>query len=237
MKSMNEKINILFVEDDDIISSGLSYTFESEGYAVTHCENVQSAVKEIVLKTFDIAVLDISLPDGNGFEICKAIKEKEPAMPVIFLTAVDDESNTVKGLEMGADDYITKPFRVKELIARIKAVLRRVSARNTNTPESNGIFFINDVEIHASKCKVYKGGEEIALTSLEYRLLLMLARNRGQILSRNRLLEVLWDSAGGFVNDNTLTVCIKRLREKLGDDSHEPKIIETVRGLGYRAGV
>jgi DNA-binding response OmpR family regulator len=220
-------LKILLAEDDAIIAAGLNYAFETDGYAVTHSDTVKSALDEISRQTFDIAVLDLSLPDGSGFDIFKFLKSKHPALPVIFLTAADDEGNVVKGLEMGADDYITKPFRIRELTARLKAVLRRATHE---TPE---ILSIGDITIKTAQGKVYKGGtgEEILLTAQEYRLVLILAQNKGLVMSRNRLLEALWDSAGSFVNDNTLTVCIKRLREKLGDGA----VIETVRGLGYRA--
>ncbi len=228
--------HILLVEDDDTIASGLVYTFETEGYAVTRCESATAARAAIAGQSFAIAVLDLALPDGSGFALCSAIKQKDPAAPVIFLTAADDEGNTVRGLEAGADDYITKPFRVRELLARAKAVLRRAAADTAGIAAP--IALAGGVEIHSAQGKVTRGGAEIIVTALEYRLLLMLAQNRGQVLSRGRLLEALWDPSGGFVNDNTLTVCVRRLREKLGDcQPDEPKIIETVRGLGYRASV
>lgn len=236
---MIDRITILFVEDDNIIASGLTYAFEAEGYGVIYCENARSAFEEIESREFDLAVLDLSLPDGSGFAICQRIKEKQNT-PVVFLTAVDDEGNTVKGLEMGADDYITKPFRIRELIARLKAVLRRSGARSAGIPAQEGVLRLGGVKIDTLKGKVYKDGAEIILTALEYRLLLTFARNKGQILTRALLLEDMWDAAGSFVNDNTLTVYIKRLREKLnsgelpGTEEHE--IIQTVRGVGYRAG-
>lgn len=219
-------MNLLLVEDDDMIASGLSYSFEAEGFTIFRHETAKSALDEISRREFGIAILDLSLPDGSGFDVCEAFKAKHSA-PVIFLTAVDDEPNTVRGLEMGADDYITKPFRIRELLARIKTVLRRNSAQTD-------ILRFGKIRVHVSQGKVLKDGAEIILTASEYRLLLMLAQNKGQILSRNRLLESLWDSSGEFVNDNTLSVCIKRLREKLGDCPREPELIETVRGIGYR---
>ena len=173
----------------------------------------------------------MGLPDGSGYDICRLIKAKGDT-PVIFLTAIDDEVNVVMGLDMGADDYITKPFRIRELISRIKSVTRRYG----RTDQARTVYEISDITIDTARAKVYKAGKEIILTALEYRLLLIFARNKGQILGRSQLLEALWDVAGDFVNDNTLTVYIKRLREKIGDDPQNPRIIQTVRGMGYRAG-
>lgn len=220
-------MNILLVEDDAMIASGLVYALQSEGYDVTHCADAQSAINMQDIKRFSLTLLDLSLPDGNGFTIFEHIR-RVSNMPVIFVTAADDEGNTVKGLEMGADDYITKPFRVRELLARIKTVTRR-----TKDTESFGI---GDLRIDAVKAKVYKNGTEIPLTALEYRLLLTFAHHKGQLLTRGQILESLWDVAGNFVNDNTLTVYMKRLREKLEDDPQNPVIFLTVRGLGYKAG-
>ena len=171
-------------------------------------------------------LLDVSLPDGNGFEICKEIKEKND-IPIIFLTAQDEETSIVLGLDLGADDYIVKPFRTRELISRIKSVLRRYGKK-----EENNIIQYKDIKIDTISAKVYKNNKEIIFTSLEYRILLMLFTNQNKLITREQLLEKIWDIAGNFVNDNTLTVYIKRIREKLEDDS----IIKTVRGLGYRIG-
>lgn len=230
-------MDILFVEDDKIIASGLEYALSQEGFNVIHVMDVKSALIEINNREFSLALLDLSLPDGDGYEICNEIKKKYDT-PVIFLTAADDEGNVVKGLEMGADDYISKPFRIRELIARIKSAIRRAEKIGSKT-ENNDKLIINiqDIQINIMQAKVYKNLEEIILTPLEYKLLLTFAENRGKILSRNKLLECLWDFEGNFVNDNTLTVYIKRLREKLGDNSQEPKIIKTIRGLGYKVGV
>ncbi len=230
---MSEKLRMLFVEDDALISSGLNYTFESEGFEVIHRATLREALYAVAAERFDVAVLDLSLPDGTGFEICKAIKERH-GTPVLFLTAADDEANTVKGLELGADDYIAKPFRLRELMARICAALRRSGERDGKA--ETDVITLGDVTLDASSARVTRAGAEVVLSASEYRLLLALARNKGQILSRSQLLETLWDSGGEFVNDNTLTVCMKRLREKLYDDPRGQGIIETVRGLGYRAG-
>lgn len=219
-------MNIFLLEDDEAIGLALSYSLENEGYSVTLCKNVKDALNTIN-NDFSLYILDLTLPDGSGYDVCKKIKEKGD-LPVIFLTAYDDEANVVMGLELGGDDYITKPFRLKELLARIKTVLRRY-----NKDTADGILKISDIKINMNEAKVYKGTQEIILTAMEYRLLLIFINNRGTVLTRQRLLEDIWDVAGDFVNDNTLTVYIKRLRDKIEDNPAEPKIIKTVRGLGY----
>jgi len=222
-------MNILFAEDDTIIASGVEYALQSEGHTVTHCANISDTLRALEAEHFDLALLDLSLPDGNGFVVFEQIRRMSD-MPVIFLTSADDEGNTVKALESGADDYITKPFRVRELLARIKAVWRRTDA----PPNAN--IEIGGLKIDTTKARVMKDNEEIPLTGLEYRLLLTFARCKGQVLTRSQILESLWDVAGNFVNDNTLTVYIKRLRDKLEDDPQNPRILLTVRGMGYKAG-
>ncbi len=224
-----QNLSILFVEDDTIIASGLIYALQTEGYRVTHCADTTEAMLALNKQRFSLALLDLSLPDGNGFIVFEQLRRISDT-PVIFVTAADDEGNTIKGLEMGADDYITKPFRVRELLARIKTVLRRAQGA------TDGILSIGGVSIDTAKAKVYKGGEEILLSALEYRLLLTFANNKGQLLTRKQILESLWDIGGNFVNDNTLTVYMKRLREKLENDPQNPEIFLTVRGLGYKAG-
>lgn len=224
-------INVLLVEDDRFIASGLSYSLEQEGYGVTHCPDVATARAAMSEGGFDLVILDLSLPDGSGFEIFKLVKARAD-IPVIILTAMDEEVNVVMGLEMGADDYITKPFRLRELLARVRTVLRRAG----KAEEGTSLMEFCGLSIDPGRAKVFRGEAEIPLTSLEYRLLLIFAGNAGQVLSREQLLEGLWDVGGEFVNDNTLTVYIKRLRDKLGDDSQDPKIIRTVRGLGYKGG-
>lgn len=217
--------NILLVEDNDTIIMGLKYSLEQENFKVISAQNVLEFNKKIDKNDIDLVLLDVSLPDGNGFEICKEIKSKKD-IPVIFLTAQDEETSVVLGLDLGADDYIVKPFRTRELISRINSVLRRYGHN-----ESNLIQYKN-IKIDTSSAKVYKDNEEIIFTSLEYKILLMLFSNQNKLISREQLLEKIWDIAGNFVNDNTLTVYIKRIREKLGDET----IIKTVRGLGYRIG-
>lgn len=210
------------MEDDEIIASGLCYALEKEGYAVTHCDTLAGAVSLIAENDFALGIIDIGLPDGSGFDACKALKAKGDAA-VIFLTAVDDEGNTVRGFDMGADDYIAKPFRLRELLSRIKAVLRR---HEGGSPD---IVYLGDVTINTRLAKVTKEGSEVELTAIEYRLLLYFALHKGRTLTRRQILDSLWDGAGNFVNDNTLTVYIKRLREKIGEG-----LILTVRGIGYR---
>ncbi|MDD5952227.1 MAG: response regulator transcription factor [Oscillospiraceae bacterium] len=219
---------ILFVEDDPIIVRNLSELLEREGFGVTAASGQETALQAAEQGTFDLALLDISLTDGNGFGVCKALKERWD-LPVIFLTATDDELSVVNGLDMGADDYIIKPFRPMEMISRIKTVLRR-------TGRAPAVFQLGDLRVDSIKGTVYKNNTEVYLSALEYRLLLVFLNNRGMVLSRSKLLESIWDIAGEFVNDNTLTVYIKRLREKIEDDPQEPKIIRTVRGIGYKVG-
>lgn len=213
---------ILLLEDDGMLASGLLYALTKEGYETIHCQNVQSALKEIERQAFDLFILDMQLPDGNGFEVGRRGKEK--GTPVIFLTITDDESQIVRAFEEGAEDYITKPFRIRELLARVK---RTVQKQKGNTPE---VLMLGEAAIHLSAGKVYVKEKEIALTALEYRLLLIFAMNQSKLLSRSLILEKIWDVDGSFVEDNTLTVYVKRLREKLGTAVH----IETVRGMGYR---
>lgn len=220
-------MDIFLLEDDEAIGIGLTYSLENEGYNVTLAKSVKEAEKIIDEKEFSLYILDLTLPDGSGYDVCKRIKAKGD-LPVIFLTAYDDEVNVIIGFELGADDYISKPFRVKELMLRIKSVMRRYSNET-----SDGIIKINNLKINTNEAKVYKNNEEIILTAMEYRLLLILLSNRGKVLSRTALLENIWDVAGDFVEDNTLTVYIKRLRDKIEEDPAKPEFIKTVRGLGY----
>lgn len=226
-------MKILLVEDDRTIASGLEYSLQQDHFATVLCHDVESAKKVLAedIDQFALCLFDLSLPDGSGYELCKMVKEQRD-IPVIFLTVIDDEVNVVMGLDMGADDYITKPFRIRELLSRIKSVLRRYHKPS----QTKAIIDIDNVRIHTLEGKVYKNGAEIALTALEYRLLLIFGNHLGQVLSRNQLLEQIWVVAGDFVNDNTLTVYIKRLREKLEDDPQHPTLIKTVRGLGYKVG-
>lgn len=220
-------MKLFVLEDDAAIGMGLSYSLKNEGYDVTVAKNVKSAYEILNKETFSLYILDLTLPDGSGYDVCREIK-KSGDFPVIFLTAYDDEVNVVMGLELGADDYISKPFRVKELLARIKSVLRRYSK---DSPD--GVVSVGSINVNTNEAKVYKNGTEVILTAMEYRLLLIFINNRGKVLSRQSLLEDIWDVGGDFVNDNTLTVYIKRLRDKIEEDPAKPQIIKTVRGLGY----
>jgi len=232
-------MKLFLLEDDDAIGMGLKYSLEKEGYEVIHVRTKADALKAWKTNSFDICILDINLPDGNGYDVCRHIKEKED-VPVIFLTASDAEVNVVMGLEMGADDYVCKPFRINELMARIRTVLRRSGkGKDQAGSVTDGVIEIKNIRIHTSEAKVgvvdeATGKEEMAtLTALEYRLLLTFCNNRGIVMSRSQLLEDMWDVSGDFLNDNTITVYIKRLRDKIEKDPAEPQIIKTVRGIGY----
>lgn len=219
---------IFLVEDDKAIAKNLILLLRSEGFAVTHAPTRREALDALDGNQFDLALVDISLPDGNGFTVCTEIKDTLD-IPVIFLTASGDEASVVTGLNMGADDYVTKPFRPRELIARIKAALRK-------NGRSGAAFETGGLHVDTASGVVKKNGAEVFLSALEYRLLLVFIGSPSGIITRGRLLDELWDAAGEFVNDNTLTVYIKRLREKIEDDPADPKIILTVRGTGYRLG-
>ncbi|MEH7111652.1 response regulator transcription factor [Neobacillus niacini] len=226
-------MKILVVEDDRTIASGLEYSLKQENYEIVLCHTAASAIEVLnhSIEEIDLCLFDLSLPDGNGYDLCKTVKHRRD-IPVIFLTAFDDEVNVVMGLDMGADDYITKPFRIRELVSRIKTVHRRYNLQS----QPKNTIDLENIQINTLEGKVYKNGQEILLTALEYRLFLLFATHIGQILTRAQLLDRIWDVAGDFVNDNTLTVYIKRLREKLEDDPQKPTIVKTVRGMGYKVG-
>lgn len=213
---------ILLVEDSETIIMGLQYSLQQEGFYVKIAKSIESALKE---NDYDLVLLDITLPDGNGFELFEKIKKKNN-IPVIFLTARDEELNVVKGLDLGAEDYVIKPFRVKELVSRIKVALRRYN----KMPEN--IINMKEISIDLEKREVKHNEKIVELTSLEYKILIMLITNKNKLVTRDMLLDKIWDMAGNFVNDNTLSVYIKRIREKL-DDS-DGKFIKTIRGVGYR---
>ena len=216
---------ILIVEDDITIIRTLDAYLHSEGFETVSVSEEREALTAIVNENVDLLLLDISLAEGNGFAVCEAAKGH--GLPVIFLTASGDENSVVHGLDMGADDYIAKPFRPRELVSRIRSVLRR-------SGKTNSVAMLGSVSVDAEKGIVSKNGTEINLSALEFRLLMTFVNHRGKLLTRNALLEEIWDAGGDFVNDNTLTVYIKRLREKIEDDPQKPEIIKTVRGLGYR---
>lgn len=224
---------IFLVEDDKEIAKNLALLLRSEGFTITQASTQREAVTMVTGNKFDLALVDISLPDGNGFSVCTEIKETQD-IPVIFLTASGDEASVVTGLNMGADDYITKPFRPRELIARIKNALRKNDLIKNGGSQAD--FEICGLHVDTASGIVKKEGRDVFLSALEYRLLLVFINNPKSIITRSRLLDELWDAAGEFVNDNTLTVYIKRLREKIEDNPTNPQIILTVRGTGYRLG-
>ena len=217
MRLINMKI--LLVEDNKIISKGVVYSLEKNGYTVTLCETFDSAL-ESTTEDFDLMIIDIGLPDGNGFELYEHIKRFSNT-PAIFLTAVDDEDSIVKGFELGADDYITKPFSIRELLARVN----RITSKNKKSSK----IAVDDIEIDLESNIVYKNSVPVELTALEFKIFSMLISNAGKTVSRELILEKIWDVAGNYVNDNTLTVYIKRIRQKLDTD-----LIKTVKGIGYR---
>ena len=221
-------IKILLVEDDPSIVSALGEFLRSENCSVVSAAGQKQALELFDPQKFDIALVDLSLADGSGYAVCAGIKQQSDT-PVIFVTASGDEYSVVAGLDMGADDYISKPYRPRELLSRIKSVLRR-------SGRLQQVLSLGPVRIDTDRASVTRDGHELFLSALEYRLLLAFVNNPGVVLTRNRLLEEIWDVGGDYVTDNTLTVYVKRLREKLGDDPADPKLILTVRGIGYRTG-
>ena len=215
---------ILLLEDDTMIASGILYALESEGYETNHATRIKDARSLIEHYNFDLAIIDMQLPDGTGFDVSAIFKNT--ATSVIFLTVVDDENTIVRAFDEGAQDYIVKPFRIRELLARV----RRILSVNIKNGEKDNIIYMGHAVIHTDEAKVYVNDKIIELTALEYRLLLIFASNKGILLTRQQILDKIWDADGNFVEDNTLTVYVKRLREKLGEAIH----IETVRGMGYR---
>lgn len=223
-------MNLLIVEDDITIRQGLKFYLEQENFNVISVEFAGDAIKTINNNHIDLILLDVNLPDMDGFELFKEIK-KIKDIPIIFLTANDLEVSVVRGLDMGADDYITKPFKARELVSRIKNVLRRV-----NNNQDNNLIKIRDIVIDLKQAKVFKNNVDVMLTALEYKILITLALNPNTVFTRAKILADIWDVNEDYVNDNTLTVYIKRIREKIEDDITNPKIILTVRGIGYKIG-
>ncbi len=223
-------MTVLVVEDDSVILEGLRFALTQEGYQVMTAASAAGAMEVIEGgDSIGFYLLDVMLPDGDGYQICRAVRQISQA-PILFLTACDDEVNTVMALEQGADDYIAKPFRIRELTARMKAILRRTSR---NPEAAANILTVGRNQVNLQTGRVYLDQEEIVLTAMEYKLLLIFLNHRGQILTRRQILEHIWEEAGDFVNDNTLSVYVKRLRKKLGDTA-EGELIQTVRGTGYR---
>jgi len=229
-KVMEEYMNrLLLVEDDEALSMGIEFTLKDEGYEVLSASTLEGGKALFEREDFDLIILDVNLPDGNGYDLCKYIRTKGDT-PVIFLTALDEEVNVVLGFQIGGDDYITKPFRVKELLLRIKAILRR----NSKTAASGSKLISGDIIIDTSMALVKRNGEELALTAQEYRLLLIFMSNANVLMKREEILKELMDGAEAFFDENTLSVYIKRIREKIEENPKEPKYIVTVRGQGYK---
>lgn len=219
-------VSILLVEDDQNIVENLKEFLAEEGFLVRSASGQQEAMHILETEEVNLVLLDITLAEGNGFGVCAAVK-KAYQIPVIFLTAFGDEYSVVAGLDMGADDYISKPFRPRELVSRIRSVLRR-------SGRGSAVSVIGDVTVDTEKGLVLRKGKELYLSALEYRLLLVFLNHRGQALSRSLLMEELWDITGEYVNDNTLTVYVKRLREKIEKDPQNPAVLKTIRGIGYK---
>ena len=222
--------HILLAEDDKALSALMQDFFRAAGVAVTPAYDGEQALVLAQAQPFDLLVLDVMMPHLNGLEVCEAVRQ-ESDVPVIFVTALGQEGDTLAGFRAGADDYITKPFRVRELISRMNSVLRRAGKKQAETTIN-----YQDLSINTIAARVFKNNQEVFLTGMEYRLLLILATHRNQVMTRDQLFEAIWDLGGEYVNDNTLTVYIKRLREKLEDDPAHPQLIRTIRGLGYKLG-
>lgn len=220
---------ILLLEDDLGLINGLSYVLKKQGFELEIARTIKEAESALEDGNYDLLILDVSLPDGSGFEICRRVRQASK-VPVIFLTASDEEINIIMGLDIGGDDYITKPFKLGILLSRINALLRRAK----NFALEGGEIASGDILVHLLQGQAYKGGHPLDLTAVEYRLLCLFMRNPDIVLSRETILDKLWDSAGNYVDDNTLTVYIRRLRLKIEDDPGDPQRLLTVRGLGYR---
>ena len=225
--------HILLVEDDPLIVESLSELLVREGYAVDAVDSQDRAIRAAIdpaspQAAVQLVLLDITLAQGNGLAVCGAIKQARPELPVIFLTASDDEFTTVTGLTMGADDYIAKPFRPRELLARIAAALRR-------TQPARHIVHLGPIAIDPDRARVERDGTEVVLSAMEYRLLLLFATNPDKLITREAIRDALWNDAGTYIEENTLTVYINRLRNKIESDPTSPRLIQTVRGLGYKA--
>ncbi len=220
-------MHILLVEDDRSIVRSLTNLLKDEGFEVSQVSTQAGALELLQSRNFDIALLDVTLEEGNGFAVCAAAQKMAPDMPVIFLTASDDEYSTVAGLDMGATDYISKPFRARELVSRIRSALRRAS-------HAEDVLIAGNVRLDVGSALVTKDDQEVYLSALEYRLLLYFLQHKGKLVTRDNLKDAIWDTAGEYVSDNALNVYIKRLREKVETDPSAPQIILTVRGMGYK---
>lgn len=222
---------ILLLEDDTSLAEGLCYFLKKNSYEADAAKTVKAARELLAKKQYDLLLLDVTLPDGSGFEICEGVRNQRNRVPVIFLTASDEEMNVIRGLDSGGDDYIVKPFRLGELLARIRALLRRAGGMPGDP--GNDLLTCGDIAIDFAGSRVFLKGERLELTQVEYRLLCLLVRSCGRVVTREMILEELWDNAGNFVDDNTLSVYIRRLREKVEKDPSRPAHLITARGFGY----
>lgn len=223
---------ILLVEDDRAVALAVIYSLKKEGFHIEHAMNLSMA-REMINEEFDMILLDLMLPDGDGYELCSEIRESGNDIPIIFMTACDEEFNVVTGLDLGADDYVIKPVKIKELISRINAVLRRKGS-NIETTEKTKVYESEGIKLNVGTHIVKKNEEEIFLTVNEFKLLRVLMENAPNVLTRNKILEKIWDVDGNFIDDNALSVYMKRLREKIEEDSTKPQLIITIRGVGYK---
>ncbi|MCI8328199.1 MAG: response regulator transcription factor [Oscillibacter sp.] len=219
---------ILYVEDDLSLIDGLKYTLESSGYSVDNARTVRQALALFKSNPYHLLLLDITLPDGSGFDICKEVRGIS-SVPIIFLTASDQEISVVKGLDMGGDDYITKPFKLNELLSRIKALLRRSAGFSKSE-----FWDANGIRVDLIERLVWKNGKLLSLPFVEYKLLCLFMRNPNHLLTRETILDSLWDGAGNYVDDNTLSVYIRRLRNKIEKTPNTPQYLLTERGIGYK---
>lgn len=234
---------LLLLEDDAGLIDGLQYSLEKNAFALEIARSVQEALRmlQTAEETFDLLILDVTLPDGTGFEVCENVRRSGSRVPILFLTAADEEVSIIRGLDCGGDDYLTKPFRLGELCSRIRALIRRSKIaekteafRTAQNGATEGFLISGPLRIDPLAHKVWKDGDLLELTGAEYRLLYLLVNHRGQILTRNAILDALWDGNGSFVDDNTLSVYIRRLREKVEEDPSNPAYLQTARGLGYQ---
>lgn len=228
------KSKILLLEDDISLADGLWYSLKKNEYEVETAESVREAKELLLRNQYDLLLLDVTLPDGTGFEVCEAVRSQGNQVPIIFLTASDEEMNVIRGLDSGGDDYIGKPFKLGELLSRIRALLRRAGVtREENALTRQGSLVCGDIEIDLAGSMVLLQGKKLELTRVEYRLLCLLVRSCGRVVTREMIFEELWDNSGNFVDDNTLSVYIRRLREKVETDPSRPEHLITARGFGY----
>lgn len=229
------KGRILLLEDDNSLVDGLCYSLKKSEYEVETAQSVQEAKACLAKRKYDLLLLDVTLPDGTGFEVCEMVRGQGNQVPIIFLTASDEEMNVIRGLDSGGDDYIGKPFKLGELLSRIRALLRRAGmCGNENSQVQENSLVYGDIQIDLTGSRVFLQGERLELTQVEYRLLCLLVKARGRIVTREIIFEELWDGSGNFVDDNTLSVYIRRLREKVEKDPSRPEHLITERGFGYR---